>query len=164
MAENKVAPVKAETRVTRRWDPFALFDEMEREMARLWGAPWPIAPRPVRGNAQEPAPWRPSMDIFEQDGNLVVKTALPGVKKGDISVALEAGDLVIRGERKTESEVKEKDYHRQESSYGSFYRRLPLGFEVDAAKVVASYADGVLELKLPLPVEAKPETKQIKVG
>jgi HSP20 family protein len=94
----------------------------------------------------------------------VVKAEVPEVKKEDIDVALEGGDLVIRGERKAEQEVKEEDYYRMERSYGSFYRRIPLGFEVKSEQVQAKYTDGVLEVSIPKPAETALQAQKIKVG
>jgi HSP20 family protein len=106
----------------------------------------------------------PSTDVYEKDGNLVVKAELPGMKKEDIEVTLDQGDLVIRGERKAESEVTEEDYYRLERSYGSFYRRLPLGFHVTAEQIAASYHDGVLEVRIPKPKQEQPQAKKIPVA
>src|SRR5689334_8991552 len=103
---------------------------MRDEMARFW--PWAARPLP-----ELPGDWMPRMDVYEQDHTLVVKVELPGVKKDDIEVSLDQGDLVIRGERKAEREVKEAEYYRMERSYGSFYRRLPLGFAVKPEQVEA---------------------------
>ena len=68
----------------------------------------------------------PHVDVFEREGNLVVKAELPGVKKDDIDLAIEDGDLVLRAERREEHEVKEENWYRMERTYGSLYRRLPL--------------------------------------
>lgn len=68
---------------------------------------------------------------------------------------------MIRGERHAESEVKEEDYYRAERSYGSFYRRLPLGFEVAADQITASYTDGVLEVQVPKPTPESPKATKI---
>jgi HSP20 family protein len=85
------------------------------------------------------------------------------MKKEDIDITLEQGDLVIRGERHAESELKEDAYYRAERSYGRFYRRIPLGFEVKADQIEARYGDGVLEVQVPLPAQEKPAAQQIAV-
>ncbi|HZS00411.1 MAG TPA: Hsp20/alpha crystallin family protein [Chloroflexota bacterium] len=168
MADTASVPVKAEAARPARRDPFDLFNEWQEEMRRYWADIWPLAPlafrRAVAGTAQAPTPWAPRADVYEKDGAIVVKAELPGVKKEDISITLEAGDLVIRGERKAEHEVKEDAYYRMERTYGSFLRRLPLPEGVDPDKVQATYADGVLEVRVPRPAESKPEPKQIKVA
>jgi HSP20 family protein len=103
------------------------------------------------------------MDVYHQNGDLVVKAELPGVQKDDIEITLDAGYLVIRGQRKEENEAKEEDYYRMERSYGTFYRRLPLPAEVQADQVQASFADGVLQIRLPQAATPKPEAKKITI-
>ena len=111
--------------------------------------------------ALAPTTWMPSVDVYEKDGNVVVKAELPGMKKEDIDITLDQGDLVIRGERKAESEVKEQDYYRLERCYGSFYRRIPLPFEVKPDQITASYTDGVLEVRIPKPPQEQPQPQKI---
>ena len=147
--EAMTAPQRRVERRLRRRDPFEMFGELQDEMMRLWGQAWPLMPRPLRRMALMPTRWTPTTNVYEKDNTLVVKTELPGVKKEDIGVALDQGDLVIRGERKAEREVKEENYYRVERSYGSFYRRIPLPFEVNAEQITAEYKDGVLEIRAP---------------
>ena len=71
---------------------------------------------------------------------------------------------VIQGERKAETEVKEQDYYRMERTYGTFFRRLPLPFEIKPEAVKATFADGMLELTIPKPTEAKTEAAKIKIS
>lgn len=157
-------PVKATERPLSRWDPFEMLNELQEEMARRWGQGWPWTPGLVRRRPSEmPSQWAPRIDVYEKDGNLVVKAELPGVKKEDIEVVLGDGDLVIHGERKVEHEVKEEHYYRMEHSYGSFHRRIPLGFEVKPDQVHAKCTDGVLEIQIPKPVQAEPQPQKIKV-
>jgi HSP20 family protein len=142
-----------------------MFNELQEEMTRRWGQGWPWTPGLLsRRPTEMPTKWAPRIDVYEKSSNLVVKAELPEVKKEDIDVALEGGDLVIRGERKAEQEVKEEDYYRMERSYGSFYRRIPLGFEVKPDQVQAKYTDGVLEVSIPKPAETAPQAQKIKVG
>ena len=165
MAGTTIAPVKVEDkRVTRR-EPLAIFDVMQDEMERWWGRMAPFGLRPLlRRDGGLPEAWAPRMDVYEQNGNLMVKAELPGVQKPDVAIALEGDDLVIRGERKAESEVKEEDYYRMERSYGSFYRRLPLPFEAQADRIKATFADGVLEITIPKPATVPPTTQAIPVS
>ena len=71
--------------------------------------------------------------------------------------------LVIRGERKTAQELKEKDYHYRETAYGRFERRLGLPKGVDRDKVSASYKNGVLEVSIPLPAQLANKTIPIQI-
>ena len=105
--------------------------------------------------------WAPAVDIYDNNSNLVIKADLPGMAQKDIDVSVEDDVLRIKGEKKKEHEEKKDDYFRLERSYGYFERSFALPTNVDAAKVKATYKDGVLELTLPKREEAKP--KQIKV-
>ncbi len=161
-------PVKADEARLRRRDPFEMLNDLQEEMRRYWSEAWPLAPLPWRralaGAVPTPTPWAPRVDVFERNGDLVVKAELPGVNRDDIEVTLDDGDLVIRGERKTEQEVKEDSYYRMERSYGSFQRRLSLPPGVKPDDVKASYADGVLEIRVPKPAQAPPQAQQIKIA
>jgi HSP20 family protein len=150
-----------------RWDPIALFDELQEDMSRLWGKPggmWPMM-RSLRRLAQVPGSMMvaPRLDMFEREGNLIVKAELPGIKKEDVQVELEEGSLVIRGETSTENEVKEEQFYRMERTSGSFFRRVPLPFEAQPDEIQASMADGVLEVRIPRPPEQKSEPRRITV-
>ena len=99
----------------------------------------------------------PAVDVFEKEDKFVVKAELPGIKEEDIHVSVVGDTLSIRGEKKTETEVKEEDYYRSERSYGSFCRSIPLPSNVDANKIEASFEDGVLEVALPKSTKVKPK-------
>lgn len=163
--EKATTPAKAEERRLRLRDPFDFFDDLREEMARLWGQR-PLMPRPMlRGVGRLPeGVWAPRMDVFEKNGHLIVKAELPGVNKEDVKVEMDDGDLVIDGERKAESEVREQDYYRMERTYGSFHRRLPIPFDVKPEQIKATYSDGVLEIQIPKPARTSPEPKKINVS
>ena len=77
-------------------------------------------------------------------------------------VSVSDGTLTIKGEKRTENEVKEEDYHRSERSYGKFVRTIGFPSSVDAEKIEASYGDGVLEIALPKVAEIKPKRITLK--
>jgi HSP20 family protein len=158
MATETAVPVKkhGKSMMHRDW-----LDEMQSELSRMWKhSPLGRWAAPVVGDASR---FSPSVDVFERDKNIVVKTDLPGMKKDDIEVRLEDGDLVICGERNEKEEVDEENYYRMERSFGSFYRRVPLPAGVKAEAVHAKFDDGVLEVEIPKPVERKPAGEKIKV-
>jgi HSP20 family protein len=160
-------PVKRSTPAARLRDPFDLFDDFPREMARIWGQMLPFFPRPIFrpfGGIEAPGTWAPRVDAYDKNGSLIVKAELPGVSKDDVQVSLEGDDLVIQGERKAESEVKEEDYYRLERAHGSFHRRMSLPFSVEAGEVSAVFNNGILEIHIPRPKEAKPSTQKIKIS
>jgi len=164
MAEATTVPVKSSNGQTARRESLDTFDRLREEMERFFGESWPWPRMRLPKQADAAMAWAPRMDVFEKDGDLIVKAELPGVDKKDIQVSYDQGDLEIRGERKTESEVKEENYYRMERSAGSFYRRMTLPFEVPAEKISAEYKDGVLQVRIPKPAEVKPEPKKITVG
>jgi HSP20 family protein len=165
MSAQSNVPAKVGEQLPRWREPMDLVEEMQTELARLWGGgrfdAWPFG-RPFRRLIELHGAALPRADVFEQNGNVVVKAELPGVKKEDVEVEIEDGDLVIRAERKAEQEVKEEDYYRMERSF-SLYRRLPLPEGVETDRIAATLADGVLEVKIPKPAAAPPKAHKIAV-
>lgn len=92
--------------------------------------------------------FKPSVDISETDNSFEVSVALPGLKKEDIQVDLDNGRLTISGERKFEKEEDGKNYHRVESSFGTFSRSFYLPDTIDENSVEAKYQDGVLNITI----------------
>lgn len=138
-------------------DPFTLLRQMSSELDRFFETGlfrWPALR--LRQTAEAPT-WFPEIDVFERDNRLITKVDLPGLKKEDVKVEVIDDQLVISGERKTEAEEKKEHFYRSEREYGSFYRAVPLPEGVKLEDVKASFADGVLEVSVPLP--AKPEAK-----
>lgn len=149
--ERSILPVERPGPLSRvMGSSFSLLDELRNELDRFWERP-----RLVFGEGETRLGWWPRLDVFEKKGQLVIKADLPGMQKDDVEVAIEEGDLVLRGERKEETEVEKEDYFRSERTWGAFFRRVPLTFEVDPAAVNATFKEGVLEVTLPLPKEEK---------
>ena len=91
----------------------------------------------------------PAVDIFEEKGEVVLKTDLPGLNRDDINVQLVGNSIIISGEKQTEEKVERKNYLRVERSHGTFNRTIGLPEGVDTDHVKASFKDGVLEVRLP---------------
>jgi HSP20 family protein len=85
------------------------------------------------------------------------------MKKEEIKLQVTGDTLAITGERRSESETKDKTYHRIERSYGKFKRIIGLPSEVQGTKAKASYENGVLVIHLPKTDEAKPKEISIDV-
>lgn len=106
--------------------------------------------------------WVPPVDIYESpEHEVVLKAELPEMKREDIAVTFENNVLTLTGERKFQEEARKDSYQRVERHYGSFSRSFTLPATIDAARISASYKDGVLTIRLPQREEAKP--KQITV-
>jgi HSP20 family protein len=99
--------------------------------------------------------WSPDVNIFEKGDVVVLEADLPGLSKDQIHVEVQNQSLTLRGERKRDGEVEERDYYRLERPYGSFSRVFTLPTTVDVNKIDASFKEGVLTVKLPKTAEAK---------
>ena len=107
--------------------------------------------------------WMPSVDILEKDGNLILRAELPGMTEKQIDLKVEGDTLILKGERKMESEDKKENYHRIESFHGSFTRTFRLPETVDIHKISADYKDGILTVTLPQKPEVKPREIPVSV-
>jgi len=130
--------------------PVSPFAEMDKYFDNFFRNPFSMLAGPMMASAlPRSAEIAPSVDIFEEGDEVVVKADIPGVKKDDIDVTITENSLTISGEKKQEKKVKEKDFHRIERSYGSFSRSFRLPDNVNSAKAKAEFKDGVLEIRLP---------------
>lgn len=116
-----------------------------------------------RPDSQMTGNWLPETDIEETKDALIVRTDLPGMTKDDLHISVEDNQLIISGERKSKHEKSDKNFHRVERTYGTFYRRFALPATVMQDKVEASYKDGVLEVTIPKAEEVKPREIEIKM-
>lgn len=139
------------------WEPFRDLVSLRDDMDRLFESFFGKFPADREGF------WSPAIDIEENNGNIIVKAELPGMKKDDVKVTVRDNMLTVSGERKHEKETKDKTFHRIERSYGKFSRTITLPSEVEADKVKASYKDGVLNITLPKPETAKPKQIDVEV-
>ena len=108
-------------------------------------------------NFMRPFRWEPTaempqirFDVTEADDVYTVKAEIPGVRKEDIHVEIEGPQVMITAEvKKDVEEKKDARVLHSERRYGYTSRMFTLGFEIDRAKAVAKYTDGVLVLTLP---------------
>jgi HSP20 family protein len=105
----------------------------------------------------------PRMDVSETDDAVQVAVELPGLDEGDVDVTLDGDVLTIRGEKATERDEDERDYHIIERAEGTFLRTLRLPFEADPEQVQAAFQDGVLTITIPKPKEAQQKSRRIEV-
>ena len=141
-----------------RFEPFRATSGLESQVSRLFNE---LFDRSQESNLTS---WAPAVDIFENEHELVVKADLPDVKPEELDIRVENNILTIRGERKFEKKVDEKNYLRVERSYGSFARSFSLANTVNSEAIKADYKDGVLTLTIPKREEAKPKQIKVSVG
>ncbi len=134
------------------------FDEFFRRPFSLFGPSW--LPRLRMPEIEEISP---SVDIFEEGDDVVVKAELPGMKKDDIDVTLSDDTITISGEKKREEKVEKKNYYRYERSFGSFSRSFRLPVDVQADKAKATFKDGILEIRIPKTEEAKKRQRKLQI-
>ena len=130
------------------------FFNVGREFDRLLG----------NGEGAFPTGWSPAVDVRESDDEFLVSAELPGLKVDDIEVTVQDGVLSLTGAKKevTEEGKNGSGRHVVERRYGQFVRKFSLPREVNAGKVTAKFADGVLEVALPKTATAK--ARKIKIG
>jgi HSP20 family protein len=144
-----------------RWEPFRDLFSLQERMNRMFDESY----RSRTSSEDDWAlggSWAPPVDIFERDGNIVLKAELAGLDPNDVDIRVENNVLTLRGERKFENEVKRESFHRVERSYGTFTRSFTLPSAVDTERIKADFKDGVLQVTLPTREEAKP--KQIAIN
>lgn len=139
------------------------FEEMERWFEEAFRRPTLFPAWMPRIKFPEPGEISPSVDIYEEKGEVVVKAELAGLSKEDIEVSVAEDVITISGEKKGEEKVERKDFHYHERSFGSFTRRfrLPPGTQTDKAK--ASFKDGVLMVRIPKSAAAGGKSRKLKM-
>ena len=125
-----------------------LFDEVFRgfDDSRLWGG---------RGA------W-PSVDVEETEKEYRVTAELPGLEERDVEVLLQDGLLTVRGEKKLETDARDRSY--SERFYGRFERQVTLDRDVDDGAVNATFKNGVLTVTVPKNASAVERTKRIPIN
>ena len=140
-------------------DPFL---SLHREVNRLFDDVWRSFDSrfPTLDSMSARRAW-PSVEISETDKEIKVTAEIPGLEEKDIDVLLNDGVLTLKGEKRSETEDKEKQF--SERFYGRFERRIPLGVEVEEDKVDARFKNGVLSIVLPKSAKAQSEVKRIAI-
>ncbi|MBU9725387.1 Hsp20/alpha crystallin family protein [Diplocloster modestus] len=101
-------------------------------------------------------------DIIDDGDHYTMKADLPGFTKEDIHIDLNDNTLTIHAEHNEENETKKDNYVRRERRYGSFSRSFDVT-NINTSDIDATYANGVLELKLPKLEAVVPEPRKIEV-
>ena len=141
------------------YDPFALVDQLQKEMNRLFDARMGEG----RGNETSAAvtsDWVPLVDVQEEPDRYVIYSDVPGVDPKDVEITMENGVLTLRGNREQQT-GQNGGYKRRERPAGAFYRRFVLPDTADAEAITAAGKNGVLQITIPKRPKAQARRIQI---
>ena len=143
--------------------PFRGFYDMQSEMNRMFDDMFGGL---VRGGGRQqgdqPTRWAPALDVLQEDGDIVVRAELPGVKQEDVDITFHNGVLTISGVRQAEEQKEGSGYYVRERRYGSFRRSMSLPQGTDESSISARFQDGVLEVRV-AGAAAVQEPKRIQI-
>jgi len=129
--------------------PFRGFYDMQSEMNRMFDEVFgSLARSGGRQLGETPSQWAPALDVLQEDGDIVVRAELPGVKQEDVDITFHNGVLTISGVRKAEEQKEGSGYYVRERRYGSFRRSMSLPQDVNESNISARFEDGVLEVRV----------------
>lgn len=139
------------------------FLQLHREMNRLFDDAFRGFNLPYFGGTS--SSWgmmSPGVELSENDKEFRITAELPGVEEKDIDIVIDDGVLILRGEKRSETDDKERQF--SERYYGRFERRLHLGNDVEEDKVTASFRNGVLTVVLPKSPTARSRARHIAIN
>lgn len=131
------------TEMDRLFDDFGLSPRLLMPLMQRW-------PSELQGQDM----FAPDIEVVQQHNNLVIRADLPGLSKSDIEIEVLDDRVMLRGERRQEYEESRGGIFHSERSYGSFYRVVPLPEGADTERAEATFKEGVLEIRMPLPQQA----------
>lgn len=138
----------------------SIFDDFRRSFDNLMRPYFPLDfPRDMPGwSLFQYAP----LDLIDEGDHYKVHVELPGLSREDVEVEINNEGLFIQGQKKQESDQKEKTYLHRERTYSAFRRSIAFPEEVDPDKADGSMNNGILELKIPKK-EPRPEQRPRKI-
>lgn len=126
------------------WSTFgSQFGRLDREFGRFIG------------HGRQPVAEFPAFNVWSNDETAVITSELPGVRMEDLEITVTGNVIGIKGARKDEAPA-ESRYARRERPAGEFARSIELPFQIDASKVEAKLANGMLHIDLPRSETDKP--------
>lgn len=147
-----------------RWSPMGEIESMRRRMSRL--VEEMIGRHPFEEEMAIETAFIPAVDVYLTDTDAVVTAELPGLDIKDVSVEVSDDRVILGGEMRRSTEVKEENFFRSERSYGSFRRIVTLPERVKEDQARATFDSGVLTIRAPLaePAERKAHRIPIQEG
>lgn len=130
-------------------------DEMDRMMEEMWGGF-----EPSRSERRLARTLRPPVEVTEDEKNVYVRAAVPGVPKDKLEITVENDRVYLKGEIQEQKKEEKEGTVYSEMRYGAFERTIALPTEVKAEEAKAEYHDGIVELTLP---KKSTESKGVKI-
>lgn len=151
-----------------RWEPRRDYEQASKKLRRLYNdVEGAITCGIQNGVHIELGTFSPRVDISETKQNVFVRAEMPGMKAEDVKITISEGTLTLRGNKKrvapASSPVSEESFHRLERSHGEFERQFALPENLNEDAVGATFADGVLEIKIPKREPEKPREREIPI-
>lgn len=147
-----------------RWEPVRWeFDDLgtlRRSMDKMFDELLLRNPRVAEPLKQ----WKPAVEMFETDGEFVVRAELPNIDPKNVEITVTEDTITLRGETKHEEEQKNRNYYYRELLSGTFTRTLKLPMPVKSTEAKAVYKDGVLEVKIPKAAQVKPVPVKVQTA
>jgi len=140
-----------------RWEPIRELATLQTEMSRLMNGLF-------EGNGRTTQSWVPAVDVWETEHDLIYAFDLPGVAEDQITIELQDDTLSVTAQRDRTEERSEDGFVRFERRFGTFSRAIGVPSGVTEDSVRADYRDGVLEIRVAKPEEAKPRRIQLGGG
>jgi HSP20 family protein len=141
-----------------RLQPFRNVNGLPHELDRLFDN--------LVARRQETAPdlaFTPAAEIYHDVDNIYLQLEVPGLTPAEITVEVNAANVVVSGERQEETHPEGQAVKRSEFRYGKFYRSINLPAKIQIDRVHAKYENGILKLTLPKVEEAKNKTVKVLV-
>jgi HSP20 family protein len=136
-----------------RYSPLREMQKMEQDLDKFWQNGWGSLPAFTETS---------TMDMYEENGNLVAEVSLPNFKKDEVKVTTDEGMLEVSAEHKEEEEKKGKRRYFFRESSNQYLRRVALPEGVKADKADASFKDGVLKVAMPMATQKTAKAIAVK--
>lgn len=90
-----------------------------------------------------------AIDVYQTEKELIIQSAIAGIKLGDLDISIEGDKVTIKGKREKPAETEERNYFYQECYWGPFSREIILPVEVDPSRAKATFKEGILTIRMP---------------
>src|SRR5438105_13790014 len=145
-----------------RWEPFRELAALQSDMSRFMNGLGGVVEG--GGDGRTTQSWVPTVDVWENEHEIVYAFDLPGIPEDKVSVELDDGALTVSAEREREQKTEGRNFYRAERRFGSFSRTIGVPQGVSENDVSAQYEHGVLQVHVRKPEQPKPRKIQVGVG